>query len=84
MALNAARDLDVDHRFAAATTESFIHDVMAAFGLSASDARQVARGAHGGKRGKQCAAVTTTRSSRRPSRASPAVLTISRDHHQLE
>jgi len=43
MALNAARDLDADHRFAAATTESFIHDVMAAVGLPESDAGKVAQ-----------------------------------------
>jgi L-2-hydroxycarboxylate dehydrogenase (NAD+) len=43
MALNAARDLDADHRFAAATTESFIHDVMAALGLPVSDACKVAQ-----------------------------------------
>lgn len=42
MALNA-RDNDADHRFAAATAERFIDDVMAAVGLPAADAARVAQ-----------------------------------------
>jgi L-2-hydroxycarboxylate dehydrogenase (NAD+) len=41
MVLNAARDMDADHRFAAAIEERFIHDVMAALGLPAPDATKV-------------------------------------------
>jgi LDH2 family malate/lactate/ureidoglycolate dehydrogenase len=43
MPLNAASEFDADRRFAAATTESFIHDVMVALGLPESDAGKVAQ-----------------------------------------
>ena len=41
--LDATREQDADHRFAAGVVESFVDDVMTAVGLPAADAAKVAR-----------------------------------------